>query len=73
MNKVAQLAPGSGYVDLTLAAAGVGLSSPALTARGELGWRPTVNQSLFAFGEAKAQFGQPLGWSAGVGYRATWP
>lgn len=72
MTKVAQLTPGSGYVDLTLAATGVGLASPALKTRGELGWRPTANQSLFAFTEAEAKFGQPLSWSLGAGYRVIW-
>lgn len=57
---------------LTAGLAGTGLTLPGVQARGELGWKPTENQSLFAFSEVKGQLGQPLGWQIGLGYRVTW-
>lgn len=72
LTKVDATKPGSGFVNLAAALAGVGLQAPALEARAELGVHPNANTSLFAFSDVKAQWGQPVDWATGIGFRANW-
>lgn len=75
LNKVDLLPSGSGYAEVTAGARGEGRNVVGY-ARGELGWKPSGNVSLFGFGEASV--GGSLGgsltpaWMAGVGARVTW-
>lgn len=39
--------------------------------RGEIGWKPRENVSIFGFGESGARWGQPVTAMAGIGARVT--
>ena len=68
---MADLAPGTGYVETTAGLRGLGKDFAGYV-RGELGARLSVNASVFAFGEATFAQAAAPGWQAGVGARLTW-
>lgn len=73
LDRVALLPKGTGYAELSAGVRGVGGDVVGF-ARGELGWHPRDNLSLFAFGEADVTLGGrllPPSYQAGVGLRVT--
>lgn len=71
LKRVDALVPGQGFAELTAGARGDFAGGLVGFARGELGYKPLTNLSLFAFGEATVG-GMTPGWMAGVGGRVTW-
>ena len=67
-----QLGAREGYAELRAGAQGVGLQFRDVFVRAEVGWKPTANSALFAFGEASATGFAAPAWMAGVGARVTW-
>lgn len=57
-------APLGGFVEVTAAA-----TLQQWLVRGEVGWHPRENVSVFGFGEASAHWGGPIGVVGGVGAR----
>lgn len=66
---------GRGYAELSAGVRGLPGGDVLGFARGELGYRPTPNLSLFGFAEADLTLSgrlQPPSWMAGVGLRYSW-
>lgn len=68
LDRAGLLPTGTGYVELS-AGVRADAGGAAAFARGELGWRPRENLSVFAFGEGTAGLRQPAAFMAGVGAR----
>ncbi len=59
-------APLGGFVEVTSA-----MTLQDWLVRGEVGWKPRENISVFGFGEVGARWGQPVTAMAGIGARVT--
>ncbi len=66
LDRVAQLVPGTGFLDVTAGVAKPWQGSLDAFVRAEAGWHPTDNLSAFAFAQADLQ-----GAKAGIGARVT--
>lgn len=71
LDKVDALGVAGGYAEVTGGLRGVGKDFAAF-ARGEVGYRPTANVSLFAFGDGTFRTSIAPAFMAGLGARVAW-